>query len=215
VEELDDALRRGEQETRPFTPPLPTSRTRPLFSRSPDLSSSHRSRAGAVLALALVALAGLAVAGIALLGGGSGGGSGAKKEAKAAKSAGGSGAPADSGAATASPPAASEDAAAAPASPAGSSPSSTDGATLNAQGFELINQGRPAEAVPILRRAVDSFPDGSTDLNYAYALYNLGNALRLSGHPEEAIPVLEQRLQIPNQRSTVAAELARARAEAG
>ena len=69
--------------------------------------------------------------------------------------------------------------------------------------------------MPILRQAVDSYPEGSTDLNYAYALYNLGNALRLSGHPEEAIPVLERRLLIPNQRSTVATELARARAEAG
>ncbi len=69
--------------------------------------------------------------------------------------------------------------------------------------------------MPILRQAVEAFPDGSTDINYAYALYNLGNALRLSGHPEEAIPVLERRLQIPDQRSTVAAELARAQAEAG
>jgi Flp pilus assembly protein TadD len=62
---------------------------------------------------------------------------------------------------------------------------------------------------------VESFPEGTADLNYAYALYNLGQALRLSGNPEEAISVLERRLQIPNQRSTVAAELARARAEAG
>ena len=79
----------------------------------------------------------------------------------------------------------------------------------------MINQGRYAEAVQILRQAVASFPEGSTDLNYAYALYNLGNALRLSGHPEEAIPILERRLEIPNQQSTVAAELARARADAG
>jgi tetratricopeptide (TPR) repeat protein len=85
---------------------------------------------------------------------------------------------------------------------------------LNAQGFALINEGRPAEAVPILRQAVGSFPEGSTDINYAYALYNLGNALRLSGHPDEAVPVLEERLRIPDQRATVAAELARARAEA-
>jgi hypothetical protein len=62
---------------------------------------------------------------------------------------------------------------------------------------------------------VDSFAEGSTDINYPYALYNLGNALRLSGHPEEAIPVLERRLRFPDQHSTVAAELARARAEAG
>ena len=34
------------------------------------------------------------------------------------------------------------------------------------------------------------------DIGYAYALYNLGNALRLSGHPAEAIPYLQERLQV-------------------
>ena len=68
--------------------------------------------------------------------------------------------------------------------------------------------------MPILRQAVQAFPEGTTDPNYGYALYNLGNALRLSGHPDEAIPILERRLEIPDQQSTVAAELARARAEA-
>jgi Flp pilus assembly protein TadD len=155
------------------------------------------------LALALVAVGGLAVAGFALLGGDSGGGKGTRKEAKAGKSRPASRAAADSGAATAVP------------SGEAALPASSDGASLNAQGFELINEGRPEEAVPILRQAVDSYQDGSTDLNYAYSLYNLGHALRLSGQPEQAIPVLEQRLRIPDQRSTVAAELARARAEAG
>jgi tetratricopeptide (TPR) repeat protein len=66
----------------------------------------------------------------------------------------------------------------------------------------------------VLERAVSSFPEGTDDLNYAYALYNLGNALRLSGHPEEAVPILEQRLAIPNQRGTVKRELEAARAQA-
>jgi eukaryotic-like serine/threonine-protein kinase len=213
VEELDAALRRGDQPTRPFTPPPVTTRTTPLLSRSTVRSGSHRSRAGALLALALVALVALAVAGFTLLGGDSGGGKGTKKETKAGKSRTASHAAADSGAATANqsgevaPPASS--------APASSSASSGDGASLNAQGFELINEGRPEAAVPILRQAVDSWPEGSTDLNYAYALYNLGHALRLSGQPDQAIPVLEQRMRIPDQRSTVAAELARAREEAG
>ena len=69
--------------------------------------------------------------------------------------------------------------------------------------------------MPVLEDAVASFPEGSEDLAYAYALFNLGNALRLSGRPEEAIPVLEQRLEIPNQTGTVEAELEAARAEAG
>jgi eukaryotic-like serine/threonine-protein kinase len=89
------------------------------------------------------------------------------------------------------------------------------GAQLNAQGFELMNAGRYEEAIPVLQRAVDSFPPGTSDLNYAYALFNLGRSLRLAGRPDEAIPILEQRLQIPNQRGTVAKELELARQEAG
>jgi eukaryotic-like serine/threonine-protein kinase len=91
----------------------------------------------------------------------------------------------------------------------------TSGAELNDQGFALMQQGRYDEAVPILQRAVDSFPEGTTDLNYAYALFNLGAALRRAGRPEEAIPVLERRLQIPNQTGTVRRELEAARREAG
>jgi serine/threonine protein kinase len=211
VAELDDALHHEDEETMPFaTAAPPLRRTRPLISTAPRSSRPRRTRAGAVLALTLVALAGVTAAGIALVGGDSGDGGGKKKAAKAKKDAGAS----DEGggsqvAASGGPPAST------PVTEEGSSTSSwVDGAALNAEGFSLINQGRPAEAVPILRQAVEAFPEGSTDLNYAYALYNLGNALRLSGHPEEAIPVLEQRLEIPNQRSTVAAELARARAEA-
>jgi eukaryotic-like serine/threonine-protein kinase len=214
VEELDAALRRGDQATRPFTPPLPTTRPRPVLSHAPSASGANRSRPGAILALALVALAGLAVAGFALLGGDSGGG-GPKKQARAGKSRSASQAAAGASEAAAPSSDVSDEATAAPAASSGVPSASGDGASLNAQGFELINEGRADEAVPILRRAVDSYPDGSTDLDYAYALYNLGHALRLAGHPEEAIPVLKQRLQIPNQRSTVAAELARARAEAG
>jgi eukaryotic-like serine/threonine-protein kinase len=89
------------------------------------------------------------------------------------------------------------------------------GAQLNAQGFELMNAGRYEEAIPVLQRAVDSFPAGTSDLNYAYALFNLGRSLRLAGRPDEAIPILEQRLQIPNQRGAVKKELELARQEAG
>ena len=66
----------------------------------------------------------------------------------------------------------------------------------------------------MLRRAVASFPQGTTDINYAYALFNLGHALRLDGRPAEAIPILERRLQIPDQTDTVQRELDAARAEA-
>ena len=88
------------------------------------------------------------------------------------------------------------------------------GADLNQQGFELMNQGRYEEAIPVLQQAVDAL-SGSGGLTYGYALYNLGRSLRLAGRPVEAIPILEQRLAIPNQRGVVKRELEAARREAG
>jgi eukaryotic-like serine/threonine-protein kinase len=108
----------------------------------------------------------------------------------------------------ATPPAEPEEEEQATQDPAG-------GAELNEQGFTLMNEGRYEEAIPVLEQAVNSFPSGTQDLNYAYALFNLGKSLRLAGRPEEAIEVLEQRLQIPNQRGVVRQELELARQAAG
>jgi tetratricopeptide (TPR) repeat protein/predicted Ser/Thr protein kinase len=99
--------------------------------------------------------------------------------------------------------------------PPSSSPDPATGTQLNEQGYSLSQAGQYTQAIAVLRRAVASFPRGTTDINYAYALYNLGHALRMAGHPEEAIPVLERRLQIPDQTDTVQSELDAARAEAG
>jgi serine/threonine-protein kinase len=95
--------------------------------------------------------------------------------------------------------------------PAPEEPTSESGPELNTRGFELLQAGRVEEAVPVLRRAVDSWPEDSRDIEYAYALFNLGRALRLSGDPEAAIPYLEKRLTFDDQRATVEAELERAR----
>jgi tetratricopeptide (TPR) repeat protein len=78
-----------------------------------------------------------------------------------------------------------------------------------------MQAGRYQEAIPLLRRAVSASPSGASDLTRAYALFNLGRSLRLAGKPDEAIPLLEQRLQIDNQRATVARELRAARRSAG
>ncbi len=88
------------------------------------------------------------------------------------------------------------------------------GSSLNQEGFELIQSGDYEGAVPVLEEAVRAFPPGTEELDYAYALFNLGNALRLAGRPEEAIPVLERRLEIPNQTDVVQQELEAARTEA-
>jgi eukaryotic-like serine/threonine-protein kinase len=90
----------------------------------------------------------------------------------------------------------------------------TDPVALNDQGFELIQQGDYDGAIPLLQQAVDGL-ESEGGLNYAYALYNLGNALYLAGRPAEAIPLLKERLRIPNQQGTVADTLAAARRALG
>lgn len=96
-------------------------------------------------------------------------------------------------------------------------------ANLEARGHDLLLAGRYSSAVPVLQHAVHATgerlasclqPSSSTCLTYAYALYDLGRALRLSGRPAGAVPVLERRLRIDNQQTVVAAELALARREA-
>jgi eukaryotic-like serine/threonine-protein kinase len=111
-----------------------------------------------------------------------------------------------------------EHAAPAPTPSSGGETTSYDparGARLNSQGFDLMNRGDYDGAITLLDQAVKSFPPNTTDLNYAYALFNLGKSLRLAGRPDEAIPYLERRLEIPNQTATVRQELERAKQEAG
>jgi hypothetical protein len=201
-------------------PAASTPRPRPGAYRS----APHRQRRGIpawLLAVAAVAAVAVAVAVIAAAGGGGGGGGQQASD-------GGADPPAETAGGQESAP--SEEAAPAEEAPAEEAPAAEPadvgalfaedagdparGAELNSQGDTLIDQGNPEEAVPVLTEAVQSFPEGTDDLNYAFALFNLGQALRLSGRPDEAIPVLERRLEIPNQTSTVQQELDLAREEA-
>ena len=97
-------------------------------------------------------------------------------------------------------------------------------AQLEAQGHEMVQTGQYAQAIAVLRRALAATgasltscvqPTGETCLTYAYALYDLGRALRLNGSAAQAVGVLEHRLQIENQRPVVAEELASARRQLG
>jgi eukaryotic-like serine/threonine-protein kinase len=99
-------------------------------------------------------------------------------------------------------------------SPSTDNAASDDGARLNQQGYALMNRGDYDGAIPVLQKAVGSYDSGSKDLNYGFALFNLGRSLRLAGRPDEAIPVLERRLAIPNQTATVQKELKAARTDA-
>jgi len=77
--------------------------------------------------------------------------------------------------------------------------------TLEARGHQLMLQGNYSAALPILRQAVNSADPNS--LTYAYALYDYGRTLLLAGDPKDAVNVLYQRLQIPNQTGAVRQEL--------
>jgi tetratricopeptide (TPR) repeat protein len=95
-----------------------------------------------------------------------------------------------------------------------SSPASPGG--LEARGHSLLDNGQYASAIPVLQQAAHATgettsacaqPSSQNCLTYAFALYDLGQALRLSGQPAAAVPVLEQRLRINNQHQAVAEEL--------
>jgi serine/threonine-protein kinase len=84
---------------------------------------------------------------------------------------------------------------------------------LEARGHELMLEGRYSAAIAVLHGAVAAASPSS--LTYAYALYDLGRSLRLSGDPRAAIPILWRRMQIPNQTDVVRAELQLALQEVG
>jgi serine/threonine protein kinase len=92
-------------------------------------------------------------------------------------------------------------------------PAATDKRALALQGHNLIAQGNYPAAIDVLSRAIQNCPVSTTD-PCAYALFDLGHALRLAGRPSEAIPVLQQRLQNPDQRGAVQHELELAQAAA-
>jgi serine/threonine-protein kinase len=97
--------------------------------------------------------------------------------------------------------------------PPAAAPDGRSPGQLNDAGFARL-PADAAGALPLLQAAVDRFRAAGAqgDINYAYALYNLGWALRLSGRPADAIPYLEERLQISDyKRGLVQQELLRAR----
>jgi serine/threonine-protein kinase len=195
---------------------MPTAQVRRAPRLSPARSEAKPWRRGGWLLPALACIGALLAGGVWLASSGDGGESGKRtpgaKQAADQKQA---RRPSTTSAATAGAVPTTSAATPAVAAPSASpSNSSATGAELNAEGYSLTQQGRYAEAIPVLRRAVASFPEETTDLNFAYALFNLGHALRMAGQPEAAIPILEQRLQIPDQTETVEAELDAARAAA-
>jgi tRNA A-37 threonylcarbamoyl transferase component Bud32/tetratricopeptide (TPR) repeat protein len=90
-----------------------------------------------------------------------------------------------------------------------------DPVALNDEGFAMLEAGDAEGAVPVLEEAVAAWPEGTDDIGYAYTIFNLAVAYRQTGRPEEAIPLLKERLQWDDQTETVQAELELAKSEAG
>jgi serine/threonine-protein kinase len=212
VDELERALEPTASRLRPVTATVPL----------PDRSGNGnmrlpvrppvrpaRPRRSWLLPLAALLVAVAVVAGVVL---GSGSGDSPKRDGAASKSS----KPKKSGGRQA--PAEPQQSTSTYEVPQAAGDSAAKGQALNAEGKALIDRGDYAAAIPVLERALRSFPAGTTaasDLNYAYTLFNLGHALNVGGRPADAVPVLEERLENPNQQGTVQAELDAARSAAG
>ena len=103
-------------------------------------------------------------------------------------------------------------------------PNAAQAVELDLRGHGLLESGRYGAAIPVLRMTLTVtgaqpagclHPASTACLTYAYALFDLGRALRLSGHPGAAVRILQARLQIDNQRPLVELELAGAEAAGG
>ena len=176
-------------------------------SQAPVAARPPRRRHGRIVALAALVLG--AVAAVAIAGTiGSGGGQTAERSASVQRQA--------SVATHRRPPAAHKTAAPKPpatqtqtqtvtVTPAAATTPPPTAETFEARGHQLLQDGRPAAALPILRSALNAASPSS--LTYAYALYDYGHALLLAGDPQDAVKVLYQRLQIPNQTEEVRQEL--------
>ncbi|HEX3830820.1 MAG TPA: protein kinase [Solirubrobacteraceae bacterium] len=89
----------------------------------------------------------------------------------------------------------------------------TSPAQLQQTGHDEMLNGDYQTAIGTLRQAISASDPGT--LTYAYALYDLGRSLVLGGDPNGAIPVLKQRLKIPNQTDVVRQMLNQALQAAG
>ena len=95
-------------------------------------------------------------------------------------------------------------------------PSGGDPSALQAKGHSELLAGNYPAAINDLSGAVKACGSSSAVDPCAYAMYDLADALVLSGRPQDAIPILRARLQrFDNQNGTVEALLRKAEQEAG
>jgi hypothetical protein len=182
------------------------------FTKKPDpvpvRSQPAKNRAGRLAAAAAILL--VAGAGVAALATGGGDKPAADHPATTAKKhVAAKPKPTTTNAAT-TPPATTATPAPAPA-PASGAPA--DAAAIQSSAHSALGQGDYNGAIQQLNGLVNRCDVKITD-PCAYAWFDLGYALRRAGAPGFAVPVLEHRLQNPDQSATVQAELDAARTEA-
>ncbi len=91
-----------------------------------------------------------------------------------------------------------------------------DPSALQAKGHNELLAGNYPAAITDLQGAVQACGSSNAVDPCAYAMYDLADALVRSGRPQEAIPILQERLQrFDNQNGTVEALLRKAQEEAG
>jgi tetratricopeptide (TPR) repeat protein len=89
--------------------------------------------------------------------------------------------------------------------PAPPPPSEASGSQLNLQGFQLQQQGRYDEALPLLQQAVAKLQGTYTPSfrDEAYANYNLGFTLLQLGRCEDAGPYLDRSEALQGSRAEI------------
>ena len=194
VDELERALEQqapaAVEPTRRIAPVLVAAPTRaappprqPPGAPAPESDPEPRQRSRRLTPLALLAAGALAIGGIAALAAG-----GEEKTSSNDNASGTATLVRDGTKSTAT-----EQPATPPAAASGENPSAID-----ARAYDLIKQGKFAEAVPIAQQAVEGFRarKQTSSQGYGFALFNLGTALHGAGRSSEAIPYLEERLRV-------------------
>jgi serine/threonine-protein kinase len=207
-----EATRLADRTPRRGTPlPPPPRRRSPRAAGAPPPGSRRRMGAGALLA-GLAGLVLLAVVAVALLGGDGGGGG--------AQSAGDRATPTPKAKATpkATPEktATAEPTAAATETPAPSNaPDLGRASQLQVQGFNANNAGDYEQGLALSEQALEACGGARQESPCGYALFEKGRALNGLGRPDDAIPVLQQRLDLYGPNKDVEKELKAAQKAAG
>jgi Flp pilus assembly protein TadD len=82
-------------------------------------------------------------------------------------------------------------------------PAAQSGDALNAQGYDLLKRGDYSGALPLLQQAVQKLQGQTSDVNDAYANYNLGVTLIALHQCAQAMPYLQTAKQLEPSRHEV------------